>query len=199
MPDLTQVIHGWGYAAIFVITVLGNVGLPIPEETVLTIGGYLAWQGHFRFPIVVLVGIVSAVTGDNIGYWLGRRYGRRLLSRLMAAAPERTGRAQAFVVRYGALAVFAARFVTGLRFMAGPLAGSTGLAPTRFFIANTLGALIYVPIVVSAGYAIGYGLGDYIEGLRRAAGDAERFVLIALTLAAIVAWVVLARRARRHA
>jgi membrane protein DedA with SNARE-associated domain len=197
MPDLSQLIDAWGYAAIFLIVVLGNVGLPVPEETVLTVSGYLAWQGHLRFPVVILVAIVSAVSGDNIGYWLGRRYGQRVLGRLMAAAPEHAERARAFILRYGAMAVFAARFVTGLRFMAGPLAGSTGLLPGRFFIANLLGAVVYVPIIVGAGYAIGYGLGDYIERLRRVAGYAEGVVLVVLAFAAIVAWVVLARRARR--
>jgi membrane protein DedA with SNARE-associated domain len=198
MPDLTQFIDAWGYAAIFLIVVLGNVGLPVPEETVLTVSGYLAWQGHLRFPVVVLVAVVSAVAGDNLGYWLGRRYGHRILDRLLAAAPERTERAQAFILRYGMLAVFAARFVTGLRFMAGPLAGSTGLAPARFVIANLLGAVVYVPIAAGAGYAIGFGLGDSIEELRRAAGYTERFVLITLALAAIIGWVVLARRGCRR-
>ncbi len=198
MPDLTQLIDAWGYAAIFLIVVLGNVGLPVPEETVLTVGGYLAWQGHLRLPVVVLVGIVSAVAGDNMSYWLGRLFGPRILRRLVAAAPERVERTRRFVLRYGALAVFVARFVTGLRFMAGPLAGSTELAPGRFFIANLLGAVVYVPIIVGAGYAVGYGLGDHIERLRQAAGHAERFVLIGLALAALVAWIVLARRSRRR-
>jgi membrane protein DedA with SNARE-associated domain len=197
MPDLTRLIDAWGYAAIFLIVVLGNVGLPVPEETVLTVGGYLAWRGHLRFPIVVLVAIASAITGDNIGYWLGRSYGQRALDRLTAAAPARAASARAFVLRHGALGVFAARFVTGLRFMAGPLAGSTGLPPARFFIANLLGAMVYAPIVVGAGYAVGYGLGDSIERLRRGVGDAERLVLALLALAAIGGWIVLARRARR--
>ena len=170
MPDLTQFIDEWGYAAIFLIVVLGNVGLPVPEETVLTVGGYLAWQGHLRLPVVVLVAIVSAVTGDNVGYWMGRSYGQRILDHLTAAAPERANHARAFILRHGAMGVFAARFVIGLRFMAGPLAGSAGLAPGRFFTANLLGAVVYAPIIVGAGYAVGYGLGDSIERLRRGGG-----------------------------
>jgi membrane protein DedA with SNARE-associated domain len=83
--------------------------------------------------------------------------------------------------------------------MAGPLAGSTGLGPLRFFAANLFAALLYVPVVVSAGYAIGYGLGDRIERLRHAAGHAERAVLIALALAVLLGWLVLAFRARRRA
>lgn len=197
MPDLSQLIDAWGYAAIFLIVAFGTVGLPVPEETVLTVSGYLAWQGHLQFPLVTLVAIVSAVTADNIGYWTGRRYGQRILGRVMAAAPERAERARAFILRYGVVAVFAARFVAGLRLMAGPLAGSTGLPPGRFFIANLLAAVVYAPIVVGVGYAIGYGLGDYIERLRLTAGSAGRVVVV-VALAAIVAWVVLAWRARRR-
>lgn len=199
MPDLTHLVDTWGYAAIFAIVVLGNLGLPVPEETVLTVSGYLAWQGHLRLPLVLLVAIASAVTGDNIGYWLGRRYGQGAINRLIAVAPERAERAHAFIARYGALAVFAARFVTGLRFMAGPLAGSSGLAPARFVIANVLGAVVYVPIIVGLGYAVGYGIGDRIERLRRAAGYAESVALVILALVAVVAWIVLARRARPRA
>jgi len=194
MPNLTQLIDAWGYAAIFLIAILGNLGLPVPEETVLTVAGYLAWQGQLRFPAVVLVAILSAVLGDNMAYWLGRRYGQRLLRRFAAARVERM---QGYVVRYGMLAVFVARFVPGLRFMAGPLAGSTGLGPVRFLVANLLGAAVYVPIVASAGYAIGYGFGDRIETLRRAAGDV-RAVALVVALLAVAAWAVLARRARRR-
>jgi membrane-associated protein len=197
MPDPTALIDAWGYAAIVLIIILGNVGLPVPEETVLTVAGYLAWQGQLRLPLVVVLAVISAVAGDNLGYWLGRRYGRRVLSRLMAAAPARVERAQRFLLRHGALAVFGARFVTGLRFMAGPLAGSTGLEPSRFFVANLLGAVVYVPVVVGAGYALGYGLGDRIEQFRRVMGRGEHLALIALAIAAIAAWIVLARRARR--
>jgi len=196
MPDLTQIINTWGYAAIALIVLLGNLGLPVPEETVLTVSGYLAWQGQLRFPAVVTVSIVSAVTGDNLAYWLGRRYGQRLLARVTAATPARIERMQRLVRRYGALAVFMARFVAGLRFMAGPLAGSAGLGPMRFFVANLLGAIVYVPTMVGMGYAIGYGLGDRIDQLRRAAGRAEGIVLLALALAAVIAWIVVARRAR---
>jgi membrane protein DedA with SNARE-associated domain len=198
VPDLTSLIDAWGYAAIFAIVVLGNLGLPVPEETVLTVSGYLAWRGHLRLPVVVLVAVASAVIGDNIGYWLGRCYGQGILSRLTAVAPERAERARSFVARYGALAVFVARFVTGLRFMAGPLAGSGGLAPVRFVVANLLGAVLYVPLVVGAGYAVGYGLGEKIERLRQAAGYTERGALIVLALAAVVAWIMMARRPRRY-
>jgi membrane protein DedA with SNARE-associated domain len=197
MPGLDRLIDSWGYVAVFLIVVLGNLGLPVPEETVLTIGGYLAWQGRLELATVVIVAIVGAVAGDNLAYWLGRRYGQRLLNRVVAAAPARIERARQFIVRHGMLGVFAARFVTGLRFMAGPIAGSSGLAPARFFIANLLGAVVYVPVMVGLGYGVGYGLGERIEALRRAAGNTELIVVAALALVAISVWLVRASRARR--
>src|SRR6266568_6327249 len=86
MSDLGQFVAYWGYPAIFVVVVLGNVGLPVPEETTLIVAGYLVWQGYFRLSIVLAVGGISAVAGDNIGYWLGRRYGPVAVARVARCA-----------------------------------------------------------------------------------------------------------------
>ncbi len=75
MPDLSPLLAQWGYLAIFVIVALGNIGLPVPEESVLILAGYLVWHGHLRLAGVLVVGVISAVAGDNLGYSLGRRHG----------------------------------------------------------------------------------------------------------------------------
>ena len=49
MPDINQLITDWGTAGIFLVVILGNIGLPVPEETVLAVAGYLVWSGGFRF------------------------------------------------------------------------------------------------------------------------------------------------------
>ena len=180
MTDLPQLIGHWGYIAIFVVVVLGNVGLPLPEETVLALAGYLVWRGDLRLSAVVAVGVVSAVLGDNLGYWLGRRYGRAALpryARWVLGHPERLQAMEAFVARRGPFAVFAARFIPGIRFMAGPLAGGLGLRFLPFLAANVSGAVVYVPVAVAAGYAIGYGFGEYVERLHRIVGQVELVVL----------------------
>ena len=65
----------------------------MPEETILVLAGYMCWRGELQLPIVLAIGIVSAVGGDNIGYWLGHRYGRAALERhaSLAARPSRAG------------------------------------------------------------------------------------------------------------
>jgi len=189
MFDANQIIGHWGYVAIFVFVVLGNMGLPVPEETILMLAGYLVWDGELRLPIVLAVGTISAIAGDNLGYWIGRRFGREAIKRYghwILATPKRMESIEGVVTRYGALAVFAARFLPGLRFLAGPTAGATGLRPLSFLLANLLGASLYVPIAVGLGYMVGYGLGDYVARLEHIVGRVEYVVLllaVVLTLA----------------
>jgi membrane protein DedA with SNARE-associated domain len=204
MPDLTPLISHWGYLAIFVFILLGNLGVPVPEESILVLAGYLVWQGELRLPLVLVVGILSAIAGDNLGYWIGRRYGQRVIERYgrwVLLTPPRLEATRRFVTRYGGFGVFAARFIAGLRFIASPLAGSAGLRPLIFFAANALGAVIYVPMMVAVGYGVAYGLGDYLKRLERVVGRVEAVVLIGGAIIGTIAflgWRALgAARARR--
>src|SRR2546430_13378755 len=74
MPDINQLITDWGTAGIFLVVILGNIGVPVPEETVLAVAGYLVWSGRLQLLPVLIVALVSAVAGDNFGYWLGPRH-----------------------------------------------------------------------------------------------------------------------------
>ena len=185
---LTAFLEHWRYPAIFAAVILGNLGLPVPEETVLALGGFLAHRAELHLPSVIVVGVVAAIVGDNIGYWLGHHYGPSALERYgrhIWVNAERLERVSAFIGRYGGLAVFAARFVPGARFLAGPVAGATRMHPSTFIVANTLGAFIYVPYAVGLGYAVSWGAGHVIE---RFVGRAEPVIvgIIAVMTLAII-------------
>jgi membrane protein DedA with SNARE-associated domain len=185
MPDIGELLTQWGYLALFLIVVLGNVGLPVPEETVLITAGYLVWRGHLWLPAVLVVGIASAAAGDNLGYWLGRRYGRRAVGRYaqwVLVRPERVEICRRFVGRYGAWGVFVGRFLPVLRFLAGPLAGATGLGFVPFIVGNVLGAALFVPYAVGIGLALGFGLGTYVERLQRIEVEIGYVFLLAVTM-----------------
>lgn len=199
MLTLGDLIGHWGYLAIFLAVILGNMGIPVPEEAILLLAGYLIWTGELWLPAVLLVGIVSAITGDNIGYWIGRRFGQNARARYrewLFVTRDKFDTMQRLVMRYGPLGVFCARFLPGVRFLSGPLAGIIGLPFLPFFVANLLGAALYVPVAVGLGFAIGYGLGDYVEKLERTVGEIERAVLIAAVVAAVFALLWRALRAR---
>ncbi|MGH7783216.1 MAG: DedA family protein [Candidatus Binatia bacterium] len=199
MLDTSQLLDHWGYAAIFGVVVLGNLGLPLPEEGVLVLAGYLVWAGRLSLAPVIITGIISAVIGDNLGYWFGRHYGQTAIQRYghkLLITPKRLAKAQNFVSRYGSYGVFGARFLPGLRFMAGPLAGSAGMSFSKFFLANALGGLIYVPAAVMVGYLVAQGLSQTIRDIRFLAREIERLapVLIILAGAIIVIWRALSSR-----
>lgn len=200
MSGLPLLLEHWGYAAIFAVVVLGNLGLPVPEETVLTLAGYLVWRGDLRLWLVLVVGIMSASIGDNVGYWLGRKLGgaavRRYGTRLWVN-PARLEASQRFVLKYGAVAVFVARFLPGVRFAAGPVAGITGMRAPVFFVANVLGACLYVPVVVGVGFAIGRGVGPRLEQARTTLVAVEHVVLAIVMLGTLGALVMRARRLRK--
>ncbi len=191
--DGASLLEHWGYAAVFGVVILGNVGLPIPEETVLLLAGYLVWEGQLRLPWVLAVGISAAVVGDSLGYWLGRRIGPRIFERHghhVGLTPARLERLQAFVRRRGAWAVFVARFVPGLRSTAGPIAGMLGLPLSTFAVANLAGAVVYVPLAVGAGYGLSHALGPLLVRFEQSVAQVEHVLLVPVVLApvALVAW-----------
>ena len=81
MPDLTQLIGHWGYSAIFFTVILGSIGIPVPEEAIMLLAGLLVWEKKLELSVVLIVGFLSTVSGDNLGYWAGRTYGRATIER----------------------------------------------------------------------------------------------------------------------
>lgn len=200
MIDPAELIGHWGYPAIFGFVLAGAAGVPVPEESVLVAGGYLAWRGVLRLPLVIAVGIASAAAGDSLGYWIGRRYGRGMIERYgrrVLITAERLDRAERFVARHGTRAVFIGRFLPGLRAWVGPIAGMVGMPYPPFCVANVLGAACFTPLAVLAGYAVGHGLGDRLEALRGGLGGLEHWLVGAglIGAGALLLWRV-TRRSR---
>ena len=132
---------------------------------------------------VYAVVIASAVTGDSCGFLLGRTGGQVLLSRLAANfdfARQRYDRLQVFFATHGAKAVFMARFIAGVRFMAGPMAGAAGMSFWRFLGWNVLGALVWCTLIVTVGYLVG-------DELYRAVRVAHAASIWVAALAAVLA------------
>lgn len=147
----------WGYWAVLGGLLGEDAGLPLPGETVLMFASFLAHKrAELQLEWVILVGIAAATTGDNLGFLLGRALGDRLLrwiKKLTRADDEDIGAAKAQMKRHGKATVFWARFIFGLRTIAGPMAGVLGMEWKEFALYNLLGACTWVTVMAMIGFA----------------------------------------------
>jgi len=156
---LREALAHYGYWAVAAALLLEHAGLPLPGETVLLLASFLAYSRHeLQLGWVIAVATLAATAGGNLGYLIGWRGGRPLLERYGPAfhVPLATIlKGEALFARYGAGAVFVARFVFGMRIIAGPLAGALRMPWKKFTLYNFLGALTWVSLLSSIAFAFG--------------------------------------------
>jgi membrane-associated protein len=171
------------------------VGIVVPGELALVLGGVLAHEGRVPLWAAVVAGAAGAVTGDSIGYAIGRRLGERLLRHLprRLVRPRHVERAAALVRRLGGRAVFAGRFTAALRALVPGLAGMAAVPYRVFAIYNAAGGLLWATGFVLLGFAAGRAYAI----VERIAGQAGLVVLGAI-IAGSAAAAVVHRRRRGH-
>jgi membrane-associated protein len=171
------------------------MGVPSPGETALVLAAILASQGKLQIWLVILIGVASAIVGDNLGYLLGRRFGRDVLA---APGPLQQHRVRAiaagdrFFERHGPKAVFLGRWIALVRFATAWLAGINGMRFREFFFWNALGGVTW---------GVTYGLAGYFGGQAAATVLSRVGVIgaVLLVLAVVVGFVVVKVRERRAA
>jgi membrane-associated protein len=157
----------YGYPVVFLGVLLENAGIPVPGETAVLVAGFLASQGHFRIELVILLTVLAAVIGDNLGFWLGHRWARPRLQAgrgFLFLTPKTLQLAEGYFDRYGVWTIFFARFITGLRVVGALAAGTAGMAWPRFLVANAAGALVWAVTMSLLGYFFGHSL-DFVHKL----------------------------------
>jgi membrane protein DedA with SNARE-associated domain len=180
-------VHEYGVAAVFVILTFESLGAPVPGESLLVVTSILAGRGDIAFIPLILSAWAGAVTGDNIGYLIGRRLGRKLLLRYggsFGLTEPRLGKVEDVFARWGPAAVGFARFINLLRQLNGVVAGSLGMHWRRFLLFNALGGAAWVLAWTMIGYYAGTHGADVAALLHRA-GYAG--IVLALT-AAVGTW-----------
>jgi membrane-associated protein len=147
-----------GYSVVFALLAVETMGIPVPGETALIAAALLAHDGKMDIATLIVVASAAAIIGDNVGFAIGRKGGRRLFvmpgpfhrQRLEALAVG-----QPFFEKHGPKAVFLGRWVAGLRIASAWLAGMNNMAWPRFLFWNALGGICW---------ATSIGLGVYIAG-----------------------------------
>ena len=198
LKSLEPTLNSYGYLAVAGFVALEDFGVPVPGETVLILGAVYAGTGRLSLPIVVIVGFLAAVTGDNVGFAIGHFGGRRLVARYgryVLLTPARMDKATALFDRHGGKIIAAARFIEGLRQANGIIAGIAGIHWARFLAFNALGAAAWVAVWTG----IGYFSGNHIGAIYNAMASSATYLAIALgilLLAYIARRVARIRRAR---
>jgi membrane protein DedA with SNARE-associated domain len=156
---LRNALVQYGYWALALTLLLENAGIPLPGETILLLASFLAYsEKRLSLPWIIVVATVAATIGDNIGFWIGYYGGRPLLERYQSIFRIRKKtlmRAEELFARHGATTVLFARFVFGLRIIAGPLAGVLRMPWRKFLPCNFIGAAVWVTVISCVGYLFG--------------------------------------------
>src|SRR5580704_3808436 len=156
---LRNAVVDYGYWAVAAALLLENAGVPVPGETVWLLASFMAFSQHeLSLSWIIVVATIAATVGDNLGFALGYYGGRPLVARYQAffrIKDSTLARGESLFARFGAVTVFFARFVFGMRIVAGPMAGVLRMPWRKFLVYNFLGAAVWVTVISGVGYLFG--------------------------------------------
>ena len=194
MNDLMHFLTTYGYWAVFLFVAIESTGIPFPGETMLLIAAIYAGTTHrLSIPLVIAAAALGAILGDNVGFWVGREGGYRLLrryGRYIRLDERKLKLGQYLFYKHGGKVVFFGRFVAVLRAWAAFLAGVNRMAWSRFLLFNALGAITWATL---------YGLGGYLLGknVHRLTGPIGTITIVLAVLVIIIFLIFLRRNEER--
>lgn len=165
----------------------GAIGLDllVPGEVGMVFAGAVAAAGGTPLPLIIVAAAAGSVAGDSVGYWLGRRFGLRIVQsyawtrRMFEPSVER---ARQYFAQRGGVAVFVARFVGALRAVVPVIAGTGEMAYTRFLLWDVPAAVLWASIVVSLGYFVGADVAAAVDRIGLTTSIVVVAVLVAVFL-----------------
>ncbi len=158
MDTALQLVSQYGHVALFFLLVLGIVGLPVPDETLLTFCGYLIYTGHLHFFSTLVVAFAGSACGITISFIIGRTGGLFLIHKYghyVHFTPERLLRLHRWFERVGLWGLFIGYFIPGVRHFTAVVAGTSELEYPVFAVYAYGGALVWVTTFLSLGFFLG--------------------------------------------
>jgi membrane protein DedA with SNARE-associated domain len=185
------------YLTLAVVAAIENVFPPVPADTVVALGAFLAARGEASPWLTFAATFVGNMSGVALTYWLGRRYGSAWIARRFFKGADETAaeeRLRGLYVRFGAASLFVSRFLPGFRAVVPPLAGALRLPVVPSFLAMSVASAAWYGALTWLGFRLA---GD-LEELVGRIGQANRVLgVVAATIAAVIALVWFLRRRRR--
>lgn len=184
-------LRRYGYFALAGGIAVEGFGIPAPGQTLLIGAVMLAGRGELNLPLVLIVALASTMTGDNLGFLLGRHGGRRLVLRL-GASEQRLSSLARFYQRHGVWPLLLNRFFDGTRQAGSIIAGAATMPWRRFFILDCCGAVLWVGLWSLVPYQL-----EEHAALVHAVWHRLNPIVLVATIAALVALGVWLWRPRR--
>src|SRR5438128_9387745 len=157
--ELTHLLTAYGYWAVLLFVSIESMGIPFPGETMLLVAAIYAGTTHrLSLPLVIVAAASGAILGDNLGYWIGREGGYRLLrryGRYIRLDERKLKLGQYLFMKHGGKVVFFGRFVAVLRAWAAFLAGTNRMRWPGFLLFNALGGIVWATLFGLGGYYLG--------------------------------------------
>lgn len=166
------------------------IGFIIPGETAAVLGGVLASQGNVYLWLIIVLVVTAAITGDSVGYEVGKHFGPKILSiRILRNKQDSLNRAQELLRRRGGSAVLLGRFVAFFRAVMPALAGISRMPYRRFLVFNAAGGLVWGTAFV----VLGFLAGNSYETVAKTVGRDTAAIILIITVSAWIVW-----RIRKH-
>jgi membrane protein DedA with SNARE-associated domain len=184
-------IAQYGYGAIFVLLVLGVVGLPIPDETLLVYCGYLISKGIMHPALAFCAALAGSWCGISISYTIGRTAGIGVVHRFgkyLHVTPERLDKVHAWFDRVGHWALFIGYYIAGVRHFTAIVAGTSKLKFTDFMAYAWSGGLIWVATFLTLGYFLGENWERMAELIHHYLLYVSIAVLVAVAAYYLISW-----------
>jgi len=193
MEFVFQWVSTYGYGALFVLLMLGIVGLPIPDETLLVFCGYLISRGTLTPAATLFTAVLGSWCGISLSYWIGRTLGLGVVHRFgryLHVDQQRLDRVHRWFERTGHWALFGGYYIAGVRHLTAIIAGASRLSFGAFVLFAWSGGLCWAAAFLTLGYFIG-------EDWRRVADLVHRDLLYgSLAVLAVVLLYLLVRKLR---
>jgi membrane protein DedA with SNARE-associated domain len=185
VETLQGFVDNFTYLGVFLVLLLGGLGVPLPEEMPIIAAAVLSHEGLVRWWLVLAVCLLGVLSGDVVLYWVGRHWGEQILNwRLvrLVLSPARAQWLKAAYQRHSLKTIVTARHVMGLRAAAFLTAGIARVSFWKFLVADASAALLGVPLV----FGLAYFFTDQINAIVADVRRVERWLGLAGLLALAV-------------
>ena len=192
IASILDVAQNIGYPLVFALVAIETMGIPVPGETALVTAAIVASRGRLEIEVVIVLAAAAAILGDNVGFAIGRKLGRRALTApgpLLHHRRRVSAVGEPFFERHGPKAVFLGRWVAGLRITSAWMAGVTRMRWPVFLFWNALGGICWATSIGLLAYFAGHSAEKIIHVVGLAGAGAV------VAGGALIWWILRRRRA----